>query len=145
MPIRSWFISTRSRPSCRRVRCSSSKEPRRRRRLDASPSYLPPGSCDLESTGPAMTDKPTPENDRPMVDGDGLRHHDRALVLHPTFKTGPRAVYSGGRSPETRLEEAAGLARAIDLNIAAAEVIRISEPKPATLIGSGGVARLAAL
>ncbi len=92
-----------------------------------------------------MTDKPTPDHDRPMVDGDGLRHHDRALVLHPAFKTGPRAIYSGGRSPETRLEEAAGLARAIDLNVVAAEVIRINEPKPATLIGSGGVERLAAL
>ena len=92
-----------------------------------------------------MTDKPTPDRDRPMVDGDGLRHHDRALVLHPSFKTGPRAIYSGGRSPETRLEEAAGLARAIDLNVVAAEVIRINEPKPATLIGSGGVERLAAL
>ena len=74
-----------------------------------------------------------------------MRHHDRALVLHPSFKTGPRAIYSGGRSPETRLEEAAGLARAIDLNVVAAEVIRINEPKPATLIGSGGVERLAAL
>jgi GTP-binding protein HflX len=80
-----------------------------------------------------------------MVDGDGLRHHDRALVLHPSFKTGPRAIYSGGRSPESRLEEASGLARAIDLNVVAAEVIRINEPKPATLIGSGGVERLAAL
>jgi GTP-binding protein HflX len=84
-------------------------------------------------------------NDRPMVDGDGMRHHDRALVLHPSFKTGPRSVYSGGRSPESRLEEAAGLARAIDLNVVAAEIIRITEPKPATLIGSGGVERLGAL
>jgi GTP-binding protein HflX len=82
---------------------------------------------------------------RPMVDGDGVRHHDRALVLHPSFKTGPRSVYSGGRSPESRLEEAAGLARAIDLNVVAGEIIRINEPKPATLIGSGGVERLGAL
>lgn len=80
-----------------------------------------------------------------MVDGDGMRHHDRALVLHPTFKSGPRAIYSGGRSPESRLEEATGLARAIDLNVVAAETIRINEPKPATLIGSGGVERLGAL
>jgi len=89
--------------------------------------------------------KTTPVGDRPMVDGDGVRHYDRALVLHPAFKTGPRAVYSGGRSPETRLEEAAGLARAIDLNVAVAEVVRIVEPKPATLIGSGTVERLGQL
>src|SRR5690349_15270886 len=95
-------------------------------------------------TGSPHTGKSEPGN-RPMVDGDGLRHHDRALVLHPSFKTGPRSVYSGGRSPESRLEEAAGLARAIDLNVVAAEIIRITEPKPATLIGSGGVERLGAL
>jgi GTPase len=83
--------------------------------------------------------------DRPMVDGDGMRHGERALVLHPAFKAGPRAQYRGGRSPETRLEEAIGLARAIDLNVVASEVVRISEPKPATLIGSGGVERLGAL
>jgi GTP-binding protein HflX len=91
-----------------------------------------------------MTGSPHSDN-RPMVDGDGLRHHDRALVLHPSFKTGPRSIYSGGRSPESRLEEAAGLARAIDVNVVAGEIIRINEPKPATLIGSGGVERLAAL
>jgi GTP-binding protein HflX len=95
-------------------------------------------------TGAPDSGKSVADN-RPMVDGDGLRHHDRALVLHPSFKTGPRAVYSGGRSPESRLEEAAGLARAIDLNVVAAEIIRVNEPKPATLIGSGGVDRLAAL
>jgi GTP-binding protein HflX len=83
--------------------------------------------------------------ERPTVDADGIRHGDRALVLHPAFKTGPRSTYSGGRSPETRLEEAIGLARAIDLNVAAAEVVRIGEPKPATLIGSGTVERLRAL
>jgi len=83
--------------------------------------------------------------DRAMVDGDGMRHGERALVLHPAFKMGPRAQYSGGRSPETRLEEAIGLARAIDLNVIAGEIVRISEPKPGTLIGSGGVDRLAAL
>src|SRR5688500_11098605 len=141
MLIRSWSTSTRSRPSCRRVRCSSSKVPRRRRRLDASPSHLSP---EHDRAGTQMTGSPHSDN-RPMVDGDGVRHHDRALVLHPAFKTGPRAVYAGGRSPETRLEEAAGLARAIDLNVVAAEVIRINEPKPATLLGSGGVDRLATL
>ncbi len=81
----------------------------------------------------------------PAVDGDGMRHGDRALVLHPAFKAGPRSQYSGGRSPETRLEEAVGLARAIDLDVVASEIVRISEPKPATLIGSGAVERLGAL
>ena len=46
------------------------------------------------------------------------------------------------RTPASRLEEACGLALAIDLEIAAAEVVRVSEPKPATLIGQGAVDRL---
>src|ERR1043166_9399300 len=91
-----------------------------------------------------MTGSPH-SNDRPMVDGDGLRHHDRALVLHPTFKTGPRSVYTGGRSPESRLEEATGLARAIDLNVAAAESTRINDRKTATRNGWGRVERVGAL
>jgi hypothetical protein len=36
-----------------------------------------------------MTGSPN-SNNRPMVDGDGVRHHDRALVLHPSFKKGPK-------------------------------------------------------
>jgi GTP-binding protein HflX len=81
----------------------------------------------------------------PSVDLDGVRHHDRALVLHPAFKAGPRAIYTGGRSPESRLEEAVGLARAIDLNVVGAELVRIADPKPSTLIGSGAVARIGAM
>lgn len=73
---------------------------------------------------------------------DGVRHGDRTLVIHPVFKTGSRAEYSGGRSPQTRLEEAHGLARAIDLNVVATEIARIAEPKPGTLLGMGNVERL---
>ena len=79
------------------------------------------------------------------LDIDGIRHGDRALVIHPAFKSGPRAQYGGGRTPVTRLEEACGLARAIDLNVVAGEVVRLSEPKPNTLIGAGNVERLAEL
>jgi GTP-binding protein HflX len=49
------------------------------------------------------------------------------------------------RSPEARLEEAAGLARAIDLDVVAAEVIRLAALRPATLLGKGAVDRLAEL
>lgn len=77
------------------------------------------------------------------LDIDGIRHGDRALVLHPAFKSGPRAIYGGGRTPETRLEEACGLARAIDLNVVVAETVRVNDPRPSTLIGMGNVERLA--
>jgi GTP-binding protein HflX len=44
-----------------------------------------------------------------------------------------------------RLEEAAGLARAIALQVVAAEVVRMNQWRPGTLLGSGTVKRLAEL
>ena len=46
------------------------------------------------------------------------------------------------RSLEARLEEATGLARAIDLDVIAALPAPLSEPRPATLIGKGKVEEL---
>jgi len=46
------------------------------------------------------------------------------------------------RSVEARLDEAVGLARAIDLEIVAAESVRLNRPVPGTLLGSGNVAAL---
>jgi GTP-binding protein HflX len=89
-------------------------------------------------------DKATPIDRREArVDIDGLRHGDRALVIHPDLHR--RAKAAAGlhyRTPASRLEEACGLALAIDLEIAAAEVVRVSAPRPATLIGQGAVDRL---
>jgi len=64
----------------------------------------------------------------------------RTLVVHPA-KTGS----DQGRLPEGRLAEAVGLAQAIDLDIVAAETVPLSRPRPATLLGSGTVDRLAEL
>jgi GTP-binding protein HflX len=57
-----------------------------------------------------------------------------AIVIHVAFAGDDRA-----RSPEARLEEAIGLAAAIDLEVAHAEIATLSAPKPATLIGAGRV------
>lgn len=43
------------------------------------------------------------------------------------------------RAPEARREEAAGLARAIDLDVVDAQVVTLNDPRPATLLGSGKV------
>ena len=43
------------------------------------------------------------------------------------------------RSLDARLDEAIGLARAINLDVVASEVVRLARPVPATLIGSGNV------
>jgi len=46
------------------------------------------------------------------------------------------------RDPEARLEEAVGLARAIDLDVVGALAVPLGTPTPATLLGSGKVAEL---
>lgn len=71
----------------------------------------------------------------------------RALVIVPVLKqnraarsTPPDAsIPAARRSDEARLEEAIGLARAIDLTIAQGLVVPVSQPRPATLMGSGKI------
>ena len=54
-----------------------------------------------------------------------------------------RAAYAAlDRSPEARLEEAVGLARAIRLEIVHAQIVRIDRPRPSALFGKGTVANL---
>src|SRR3546814_6556802 len=69
----------------------------------------------------------------------------RALVLHPALKFSQRASGQGERRrPEARLDEAVGLAQAIDLDVIHAELVTVSAWRPATLIGPGKVEELAA-
>jgi GTP-binding protein HflX len=63
----------------------------------------------------------------------------RAVVIHPDGRS------ESSRLAEERLEEAAGLARALDLDVRAEEIVRVRKPAPATLFGSGKVDELAAL
>src|SRR5579871_4884929 len=60
----------------------------------------------------------------------------RTLVLSPSLRGKP----DGPRAPEARLAEAVGLARAIELDVVRGEAVRVAEPRPATLLGSGSVA-----
>lgn len=57
-----------------------------------------------------------------------------AIVIHPALKG-----VESPRPPQARLDEAVGLAAAIDLDVVAANIITIAQPKPATLIGGGKV------
>ncbi|MCE9507360.1 MAG: GTPase HflX [Alphaproteobacteria bacterium] len=73
--------------------------------------------------------------------------NDKVIVLHPvllhTIVTGDSEIRSKlVRHPEAALEEAVGLAHAIDLLIVHAEIVRLKTVTPATLIGSGVVERL---
>lgn len=63
---------------------------------------------------------------------------ERCFVIHPHRKTAGLSE----RVPDVRLEEAVGLARAINLDIAHAETTPNPKPKPATLLGQGTVDRI---
>ncbi len=71
----------------------------------------------------------------------GLRTGAPALVVLPVREEkGPAAL----RAPEARLEEAAGLARAIRLDVVHSEVVRLRSASASTLFGKGQIERLAA-
>jgi GTP-binding protein HflX len=70
----------------------------------------------------------------------------KAAVLLPVLGTkrgkGARAANVSDRSPQARLEEAAGLAAAIRLDVVARGIVPVPAPRPATLFGSGKVEEL---
>ena len=65
---------------------------------------------------------------------------ERAIVIHPVA-----ARDSALRPPEARLQEAVGLASALDLEVCAAEVVALRRTTPATLFGKGRVETIGAL
>jgi len=90
-----------------------------------------------------------PRDTRPDVlspPGSGGR---RSLVVGPYRRHSPaqrsKQTGEGGRSPAARLEEAAGLARAIDLDVRNAGIVLLNDIRPATYIGKGKVEEIAGL
>jgi GTPase len=78
---------------------------------------------------------------RPDADGASPRS-TRALVLHIERRGGGDAEQTD-RSAESRLGEAVGLARAIDVDVVDEVVVQLATPVPATLIGRGKVTEIA--
>lgn len=76
-----------------------------------------------------------------IIEGQTLT---RAMVVH-VDRRDRNAPQVSDRAVEARLEEAVGLARAIDLDIEAAVIAPVSAPRPSTLLGSGKVEELAGL
>ena len=72
----------------------------------------------------------------------------RAIVIEPWVKASPRrnaGAAASTRTPEARLEEAVGLARAIDLAIVQAGLVTLNDIRPATYIGKGKVDEIAGM
>ncbi len=83
---------------------------------------------------------------------DRRPQRERVVVLVPILKTRPTAAGSGQggapaapRSAEATLEEALGLAGAIDLEIVAGHVISVPAIRPATYFGTGKVDEIGAV
>jgi len=68
-------------------------------------------------------------------------------VIHPEIgtPTGAGRRAAARRTPAARLEEAVGLAEALDLDVVSAGTVPIARARPATLIGSGKVDELAGI
>jgi GTPase len=73
----------------------------------------------------------------------------RAIVIEPWLKSPPRKAGARTtvdiRTPEARLEEAVGLARAIDLTVVDSGLVTLNDIRPATYIGKGKVDEIAGL
>jgi GTP-binding protein HflX len=74
----------------------------------------------------------------------------RALVIEPWIKrptprTGSVRAVGDTRTPEARLEEAMGLARAIDLEVVQGGIVTLNEVRPSTYVGKGKVDEIAGL
>ena len=76
----------------------------------------------------------------------------RAVVVVPVLKQARAArstqadnAISVTRPPESRLEEAKGLALAIDLDVVNGSIVPINDPRPATLLGTGKIEEILAL
>jgi len=91
-------------------------------------------------------DKPAQEPDNPFEGPRGAAGA-RAAVVVPvlTGRLRGESAPQLRRTPEARLEEAIGLAAAIDLEIVSSGIVTVATPKPGTLFGSGKVEELAAI
>ncbi|MBB4642285.1 GTPase HflX [Rhizorhapis suberifaciens] len=66
---------------------------------------------------------------------DGVTRGTRAIIVHGD-------QMRGGRDVDARIEEAAGLAAAIGIDVQASQAFRLRNPRPSTLFGSGQVEQI---
>ena len=86
------------------------------------------------------SDRPGPAR-RPAATG-------RAIVVEPHLRDRSKAsarALRAQRSPEAKLDEAVGLAHAIDLDVVSSGIVPLAEIRPATFIGKGKVDEIAGL
>ena len=87
------------------------------------------------------------DSDRPGPH-DGPAATGRAIVVEPHLRDRSKAsarALRAQRSPEAKLDEAVGLAHAIDLDVVSSGIVPLAEIRPATFVGKGKVEEIAAL
>jgi GTP-binding protein HflX len=83
---------------------------------------------------------------KPIIEPEkALAQSTRALIVGPylTDRAALKLERASSRGPEARLEEAAGLALAIDLDVIGHELAMLSQIRPATFLGKGKVEEIA--
>src|SRR5882762_8871369 len=131
MGIPNSSTSTRYRPSCRGIRSNCSKAPRRRRRRRPD---LEPRRRDV------IFGRLTPPAEGAST--------GRAMVVGPYRRRRPASgiaarAEESERTSAARLDEAVGLAGAIDLEVVEAGLAPLNDIRPATYLGKGKVEELA--
>lgn len=85
------------------------------------------------------------KSDRPIVDEAKAVATATPTLVVGAYQSARKAPTGGSmRSPEARIEEAAGLARAIDLDVRDALLVMLNDIRPATFLGKGKVDEIAA-
>jgi len=69
----------------------------------------------------------------------------RALVIEPVLRRAAARPSAAERPPAARLDEAVGLARAIDLDVGQSGIVTLNAVRPATYLGKGKVEEIAGL
>ena len=69
----------------------------------------------------------------------------RALVIEPVLRRSAASAAASDRAPGARLDEAVGLARAIDLDVGQSGIVMLGAVRPATYLGKGKVEEFAGI
>ena len=78
-----------------------------------------------------------------LLTASGASATGRALVIEPVPRGGGAHGSTTERSPAAKLDEAVGLARAIDLDVGQSGIVTLNAPRPATYLGKGKVEEMA--
>jgi GTP-binding protein HflX len=81
----------------------------------------------------------------PQDSADGRSATGRALVIEPVLRRTEARATAADRTAAAKLDEAVGLARAIDLDVAHSGIVMLSQLRPATYLGKGKVEEIAGL